>query len=123
MKLVENTENSLNIISSATSDEIVVNGNTIQESCIINSKTVMTDLQLKSIEQLSSTHIEYLLSNRPEIIILGSGLVHQFPQVDLLQPLAQNNVGLEVMTNKSAVRTFNVLMAEDRNVACLLIIG
>ncbi|MCB1603347.1 MAG: MTH938/NDUFAF3 family protein [Gammaproteobacteria bacterium] len=123
MKLVENTENSLNIISSATSDEIVVNGNTIQESCIINSNTVMTDLQLKSIEQLSSTHIEYLLSNRPEIIILGSGLVHQFPQVDLLQPLAQNNVGLEVMTNKSAVRTFNVLMAEDRNVACLLIIG
>ena len=123
MKLVENTDNSLNIISSATSDEIVVNGNTIKESCIINSKTVMTDLQLKSIEQLSSTHIEYLLSNRPEIIILGSGLVHQFPQVDLLQPLAQNNVGLEVMTNKSAVRTFNVLMAEDRNVACLLIIG
>ncbi|HOP21363.1 MAG TPA: MTH938/NDUFAF3 family protein [Gammaproteobacteria bacterium] len=123
MKLVENTDNSLNIISSATSDEIVVNGNTIKESCIINSKTVMTDLQLKSIEQLSSTHIEYLLSNQPEIIILGSGLVHQFPHVELLHPLAQNNVGLEVMTNKSAVRTFNVLMAEDRNVACLLIIG
>ena len=33
MKLVENTDNSLNIISSATSDEIVVNGNTIKESC------------------------------------------------------------------------------------------
>ena len=123
MKLVENTDNSLNIISSATSDEIVVNGNTIKESCIINSKTVMTDLQLKSIEQLSSTHIEYLLSNQPEIIILGSGLVHQIPHVELLHQLAQNNVGLEVMTNKSAVRTFNVLMAEDRNVACLLIIG
>jgi len=69
---------------------------------------------------LTSQHINSLLDSNPEIIILGSGTEHKFPKVDLLSPIAKKNIGFEVMNNLSAARTYNILVAEERKVACLL---
>ncbi len=56
------------------------------------------------------------------MIILATGEHIEFPNTDLLNPLIKQNIGLEVLNNQAAARTFNVLLAEDRKVVCLMII-
>ena len=123
MKLNQNTSDDVNLIKSVTIKKIVVDNTDILQSCIVCNTKIISDLRLFDIKHLSEQHIEQLLSTEPEIIIFGSGIIHTFPEVALLNPIASQNIGFEVMNNKSAARTYNILVAEDRKVACLLIIS
>ena len=122
MDLIENKEADSNIINSIHLDKVIVNGITINESCIISNNSVTKKLNLQSIDKLTSDHIEYLISSNPELILIGSGSEHIFPNTDLLIPVSQKNIGLEIMNNHSASITYNVLISEERQVACLIII-
>ena len=122
MKLIENTDSNALLITSVSDDSIVINKHNYQQTCIVSNKTLLIDLNLTDITDLNNQHIELLLSSNPELIIIGSGSQHVFPDVSLLTPIAKLNIGFEVMNNKSASRTYNVLVAEERKVACLLII-
>lgn len=122
MDLIENKDGSSNLISSIGQHEIVINDETINESCIVTNNSLLINLEIDSIENLTAVHIENLLSSKPELILIGSGCDHIFPDTALLAPVAKNNIGFEVMNNLSASRTYNILVAEERQVACLLII-
>jgi uncharacterized protein len=123
MHLIENKEEQSNIVNSVNEKHISVNNDSIAESCIISNNNLMIGLNVNCIEELNSSHIEFLLSSNPELVIIGSGIDHVFPDIDLLNPIAKNNIGFEVMNNKSAARTYNVLTTEERKVSCLLIIN
>lgn len=123
MHLIENKEEQSNIVNSVNEKNISVNNDSIAESCIISNNNLMIGLNVNCIEELNSSHIEFLLSSNPELVIIGSGIDHVFPDIDLLNPIAKNNIGFEVMNNKSAARTYNVLTTEERKVSCLLIIN
>ncbi|MFK8010855.1 MAG: Mth938-like domain-containing protein [Marinicellaceae bacterium] len=122
MQLIENKETISYLVKTVNDDSLVINTDEFYETCIISNENLMTDLHVNSIDDLTSQHIEYLLASNPEIVIIGSGIQHEFPDVNLLHPIAQLEIGFEVMNNKSASRTYNVLVAEERKVACLLII-
>ena len=122
MELIENKDGTSNLINSIAHDKIIINGVTIKESCIVTNHALLTNINIHSIENLANIHIEHLLSTNPELILIGSGPEHVFPKTDLLTPVAKKNIGLEVMNNHSATITYNVLVAEERKVACLLII-
>ena len=122
MQLIENTESGSNLITTVDENSIYINKSEYKQTAIVSNNSIVTELKLTDIADLNAQHIEYLLSSKPELIIIGSGIQHTFPDVSLLTPIAQLNIGFEVMNNKSASRTYNVLVAEDRKVACLLII-
>lgn len=122
MQLIENTEDGSNLITTIDQNRTIINSQEIKQSCIVSNNALITEIELSTVEDLTSQHIEHLLSSNPELIILGSGVEHTFPNVALLNPIAKQNIGFEVMNNKSAARTYNVLIAEERKVACLLII-
>jgi uncharacterized protein len=122
VQLIENTDSVALLITAINEKSIVINKYEYEKSCIVSNKALVTDLNLTAISDLNSQHIELLLSTKPELIIIGSGNQHVFPDVNLLTPIAKLNIGFEVMNNKSASRTYNVLVAEERKVACLLII-
>ncbi len=122
MEIVANKDGNSNIITSVSTDEIIIGDKSILETCIVSNDNLITKLSINSIKDLTSKHIEDLLSSNPELIIIGSGSDHMFPETFLLGPIAINNIGFEVMNNQSASRTYNVLLAEERHVACLLII-
>lgn len=122
MQLIENSESTSNLVTTVNDDSIIINKDKHTQSCIVSNASLITELDLTEIDALNSQHIKYLLTSKPELIIIGSGQNHIFPDVSLLTPIAELDIGFEVMNNKSAARTYNVLVAEERKVACLLII-
>jgi uncharacterized protein len=63
-----------------------------------------------------------LLSNSPEIVLLGTGSAQRFLRPAVTAPLHDANVGLEVMDTRAACRTYNILVAEGRVVTAALIV-
>ncbi len=122
MELIENKDGSSNIIKSIDSTQIIINDRTLTETCIVSNNNLIKSLNITSIDDLSEVHIQHLLSSNPELVLIGSGIDHIFPNIDLLAPIAKNNIGFEVMNNHSATITYNVLVTEERKVSCLLII-
>ncbi len=60
-------------------------------------------------------------SGRPSFLLFGTGPEMHFPAPDLRKAFAEAGVALEAMTTGAAVRTYNILLAEKRDVSAALI--
>jgi uncharacterized protein len=58
---------------------------------------------------------------RPAFLIFGTGQETHFPSRDLKVAFAEAGVALEAMTTGAAVRTYNILLAEKRDVTAALL--
>lgn len=86
-------------------------------SCVVTPLRVIEDWPVRSAGDLDSTAIEALLGLDPELILLGTGIRQEFPARICLAELMRHGVGVEVMDNSAASRTYNLLAAEGRRVA------
>lgn len=59
--------------------------------------------------------------NSPEILLIGTGQKQVFLSQDILRPLMRAGVGVECMSTQAAARTYNILMAEGRQVIAALL--
>jgi uncharacterized protein len=73
-------------------------------------------------EALDEAALAPLLATRPEVVVIGTGRRCLPPSPRWLRFFAGRGVGVEFMDTPAACRTFNVLMAEGRRVACGLIV-
>ena len=64
-----------------------------------------------------------MLQQKPEMVIIGTGEKQQFPNSVIQQFFATNQLGVEIMDTGAACRTFNILLAENRQVAAILILS
>jgi uncharacterized protein len=67
--------------------------------------------------------LDPLLALAPELLVLGTGADQAFPPAAVLAACLQRGIGIEVMTNAAAARTYSVLAGEGRRVAAGFIIG
>ncbi len=102
---------------------VSVNDQRITRSIVVTPDTLRLDWPPTSWDQLRREHLLSLLDLNPEVLLLGSGAVHQTPSSRLLKTLAQMNMGIEIMTTDAACRTYNILLAEGRAVAAALIVA
>ena len=72
---------------------------------------------------LSAAQLEPVLALAPEVILLGCGATQLFPPAATLAACLGRGIGLEVMTNAAAARTFNVLAGEGRRVVAGFILN
>ena len=74
-------------------------------------------------EQVSVEAFQPLLSvaQAPELLLLGTGTTIRMAQPEWREVLRKHGIRLEVMDTGAAARTFNVLLAEQRNVGAALI--
>lgn len=70
---------------------------------------------------LTAAHFEWLAARPHDILLLGTGSRLRFPPSAWLRPLAAAGIGLEAMDIGALCRTYNVLIAEGRNVAAALV--
>jgi uncharacterized protein len=80
-------------------------------------------IDLASAEALTQDHLQEILAAAPavELVLFGTGLTIAMPPAALRAVLRERRIGLEPMDTGAACRTYNVLMAEDRRVAALLV--
>jgi len=95
-------------------DKIIVNP-------IIVSPEKIEPWDIDSMDSLAENHLQKLLEYDPEILILGTGSRQCFPPPDLMRPVIQAGIGLEVMDTAAACRTYNILMTENRAVVVALL--
>lgn len=92
----------------------------LTDSFIISRENLTCDWTPQTYEELRPEHLTTLLAYEPELILLGTGAQLRFPHVETMARVQQAGVGLEVMDTPAACRTFNILVAEGRNVVAAL---
>jgi uncharacterized protein len=109
-----------NTITAYGEDYVQVNDQRYQSSLVVLAEKVL-DWPVEGFDRLSEESFSLLKNEKPEIVLLGTGLKQRFPHPRLTAVLAQAGIGVEVMDLKAACRTYNVLVAEERKVAAALL--
>ncbi|CAM0998933.1 Xcc1710-like domain-containing protein [Rhodanobacter sp. Root179] len=73
-------------------------------------------------ETLDASHVEALLALNPELVVLGTGARQAFPAAAFMAGFLRKNIGIEVMDNAAAARTYNLLADEGRRVVAAFIL-
>jgi uncharacterized protein len=121
MKFELDTAAGQNVITAYGDGYVVVNEQRYDASLIVTPTRVVAPWQPGRVGDLTASHFDFLLELKPEIVLLGTGRRIEFPPPALMRRLTNSNVGLEVMDSGAACRTYNVLVAERRNVVAAIL--
>ncbi|MBI4757094.1 MAG: Mth938-like domain-containing protein [Betaproteobacteria bacterium] len=121
MKLHLDPRSALNRVTAYGEVYVAVNGRRFESGIILMPGRIVEDWCAGGFSELGREHIEQVWELEPEVVLLGTGMRQRFPRPDLLRPLAEAGIGVEVMTLHAACRTYNVLMSEGRRVAAALL--
>lgn len=94
---------------------------TLHRSLIITPAKLIRDWPPQRFEDLEQRHFDSIADLHPEIVLFGSGQRLRWPAQVLTQTLLARGIGVEVMDTPAACRTYNILMADERNVAAALL--
>jgi uncharacterized protein len=122
MKLQPDRQPTLNTVSAYGPNYIEINAVRHETSILLMPEGPVTHWSCAQFSDLSSDHFQEIANKKPALVIFGSGKKLQFPRPELIAPLIQAKIGIETMDLQAACRTYNVLMAEGRNVLAALII-
>jgi uncharacterized protein len=111
-----------NAVQSYDAGGIVIRDQRITHSVVVSAER-LEPWSPHRFEELGEDHLVRLADYRPGIVILGTGTTLRFPPAQWLVGLQRNGIGIEVMGNDAAIRTYNVLLSEDRNVLLALLLG
>lgn len=103
-------------------DYVLINQTRYETSLIVLPDHLIENWPIISVSQLEAQHFECLMPYSPEIIILGTGVKHKFPDQSLLNQLMRMGIGIEIMDTKACCRTYNILVEEGRHVAAAVLI-
>lgn len=122
MKLHLTRPEGRNLFTAYGDDYVAINDQHFDHSIIVAPERV-SNWEIAGFDALCLGDFESILALSPEVVILGTGATLRFPHPALTRPLAQAAVGFEAMDTKAACRTFNILMAEGRQVVAALLLA
>lgn len=93
-----------------------------EKNLILLPDHIIENWPISSLQELEIQHFENVLPHEPEIILLGTGFQHRFPNHAIPGQLAKLGIGIEIMDTKACCRTYNILVEEGRRVAAALLI-
>ncbi len=111
-----------NAISAYAEGEIRMRERVFHESLIATRDAVIPDWKPPAVEKLAIGDFAQLLELSPDVVLLGTGPKQHLPPPELFAAFASRGIGLEVMDTGAACRTYNLLLAEYREVAVALIV-
>jgi uncharacterized protein len=92
-------------------------------SIILARDKVIDDWGVTDAAAMTPAHAEPILALQPDVVLLGTGAHQQFPPQAVLATFLQAGVGVEVMGNAAAARTWDILASEGRNVVAAFILS
>ncbi len=100
----------------------LVNDRVLRSSFVIAPDTLVEDWPVVDAHSMDPSHLDALLALQPELVLLGTGATQVFPPPAVLAACLTRHLGIEVMTNDAAARTYSVLAAEGRRVVAGFVI-
>lgn len=122
MKLHSPSTAGLLSITAYDAAHIAVNGQRLTRSFLLTPQRLIEDWSPASFAALTEADMQAIADLGCPIVLLGTGPRQHFPAPALMRPLIERRIGVEVMDSFAACRTYNILMAEGRDVAAALII-
>lgn len=123
MKFTEHRDSNIFAVKNYAYGNVKVNNLTFTKSFYLTQHKTNADWACNHITELSIERLNELIDEKPEVIILGTGDKQEFPKPQMFAHCAAQGIGLEVMANDAACRTYNVLTTEDRDIVLALIMG
>lgn len=108
---------------SATPDRITVVDRVLERSFILTPERLVEDWPVLAPQDFDVAAAEALAAMQPEVVLLGTGKRQVFPSREAQVALLRRRIGIEVMDNAAACRTYNLLAGEGRRVLAAVMLG
>ena len=101
---------------------IKLNVGDYSEPVIITCNQIVAyDKKIESVEDIQTSHLAIVLKSNPEVILIGTGNKQTLPAISVMAELAKQGRSADFMSSEQASKTYNLLVNEGRNVACIII--
>ncbi|MFC5570635.1 Mth938-like domain-containing protein [Lysobacter yangpyeongensis] len=104
------------LLRGADGSRALVNDRRLDRSFVVAPDRLIEDWAVADARALAPADLEPLLALDPEVVLLGTGASQVFPPAAVMAACMSRGIGIEVMNNAAAARTFNVLASEERRV-------
>jgi len=112
------------VLRGANGRQARINELVLERSCALAPDRLIEDWAGPArAAELEPAHLQPLLDLQPELVVLGTGSRQVFPPAAVMAAALTRGVGIEVMDNAAAARTYNILASEGRRVIVVLILG
>ena len=105
-----------------SADAVTIVDRTIEHSFLLAPDRLVEDWPVRSAAQFDLAAIDALLALEPEVVLLGTGVRQVFPPREAQVALLRRRIGIEVMDNAAACRTYNLLAGEGRRVVAAIML-
>lgn len=127
MNLIEERNTAIQSIKSFKDGKIIINDKSYNEAVLISTKDIYSiNNQTKNLNTiLNDKKTIELINNYKEndlidILIIGSNEKVEDLDSKIIHDLYKKNIGIEIMPQLAACKTFNVLASEHRKVIALI---
>ena len=120
MKLHLTRPEGRNLFTGYGAGYVAINEQRHEHNIVVAPDQPVRQWDAETFDALTPDHLRAVLELKPEIVILGTGERQRFPASHLTRVLAEASVGFEVMDTKAACRTYNILVAEGRQVVAAI---
>lgn len=110
------------LLRGADAGGVLVNERRLDRSFILAPNELIEDWRPQRADELLPEDLDPVLALAPAVVLLGSGDRLLFPAPAAMAACLTRGIGIEVMDNAAAARTFNVLAGEGRRVVAAFLL-
>jgi uncharacterized protein len=122
MDLSQDLPGAHHVIRWVQSDAVSVDDRPVAQSFLLTPQALQEDWGPASVDELDEDALERVLALKPEVLLLGTGGRQRFPAPRVMAFFLSRGIGIEVMDNAGAARTFNLLAGESRRVVAAFLL-
>ena len=114
MQLSEDRAEGYLFVRSCTPRAITIVDRPLTRSFLLAPDRVVEDWPVAQASEFDVAAADAIAALNPEVVLLGTGEKQVFPPREALVSLLRRKIGVEVMDNAAASRTYNLLAGEGR---------
>jgi len=103
-------------------DAVTIVDRVVTRSFLLAPDRLVEDWPVADAARFDDAAIEAIVALEPEVVLLGTGPRQVFPPASARAALLRRGIGVEVMDNAAACRTYNLLAGEGRRVVAAIML-
>lgn len=102
--------------------DVTIVDRVITRSFLLAPDRLVEEWPVSAVDELDDAALAAITELQPELVLLGTGQRQVFPALHLRARLLRQGIGVEVMDNAAACRTYNLLADEGRRVVAAVML-